>query len=79
MITLRYFASLKEITGKEQESIPLISTTVRELCEWAALTYDNFPSRSGSIHVAVNEEYALPEDEIVSGDVVAFIPPVSGG
>jgi molybdopterin converting factor small subunit len=29
--------------------------------------------------VAINEEYANEEDTIQSGDVVALIPPVSGG
>jgi molybdopterin synthase sulfur carrier subunit len=29
--------------------------------------------------VAVNEEYAEPDDVIKSGDTVALIPPVSGG
>ena len=31
------------------------------------------------VMTAVNEEYALPTDMLSSGDIVAFIPPVSGG
>ncbi|CAH0121124.1 Molybdopterin synthase sulfur carrier subunit [Paenibacillus sp. CECT 9249] len=79
MITVRYFAGMKEVTGKEEEHLPIRSMTVKELIEWAEKTYDRFPFRSGVLHVAVNEEYARLEDNIVSGDVVAFIPPVSGG
>jgi sulfur-carrier protein len=29
--------------------------------------------------VAINEEYANEDDKIKSGDIVALIPPVSGG
>jgi len=79
MITVRYFARLKEVTGVEQESLPITSTTVQELMNWAAAKYGGFASDSRSLHVAVNEEYVQPHDKIVSGDVVAFIPPVSGG
>jgi len=32
-----------------------------------------------SYMVAVNNEYALPEDGIHAGDEIAIIPPVSGG
>ena len=31
------------------------------------------------IMVAINEEYANEDDRVQSGDVVALIPPVSGG
>lgn len=79
MITVRYFAALKEVTGKEEERLAIRSTTVRALIEWAGQTYDGFSNHSGFLHVAINEEYARPEDAIRSGDVVAFLPPVSGG
>ena len=32
-----------------------------------------------NVMVAINEEYAMDQDVIQSGDTVAFIPPVSGG
>ena len=51
--------------------------TVQELLDWAENTYPGFGK--DTIHVAVNEEYALKDDVIQSGDVCAFIPPVSGG
>lgn len=51
--------------------------SVRELLDWAENKYPGFGK--DTIQVAVNEEYALKEDVIHSGDVCAFIPPVSGG
>ncbi len=77
MITVNYFARLRELTGKAEETIERESLTVRELLEWAEDTYPGFGK--DTMHVAVNEEYALKDDVIQSGDVCAFIPPVSGG
>jgi molybdopterin synthase sulfur carrier subunit len=77
VIKVRYFARLRELTGKPEETIDQQSMTVRELLDWAEKTYPGFGK--DTVHVAVNEEYALKEDIIQSGDVCAFIPPVSGG
>ena len=77
MIKVNYFARLRELTGKSDETIEQQSMTVRELLDWAETTYPGFGK--DTVHVAVNEEYALKEDIIQSGDICAFIPPVSGG
>ena len=77
LIKVHYFARLRELTGKSEEVIEQDSLTVRELLNWAEVTYPGFGK--DTIHVAVNEEYALKDDMIKSGDVCAFIPPVSGG
>ncbi|PIC83523.1 molybdopterin converting factor subunit 1 [Sporosarcina sp. P1] len=77
MITVHYFARLRELTGKGEESLDCAPLTVDELLNWAEDTYPGFGKET--IHVAVNEEYALKDDVIQAGDVCAFIPPVSGG
>ncbi|MNZ62582.1 Molybdopterin synthase sulfur carrier subunit [compost metagenome] len=77
MITLRYFASLRDASGKSEESLERSEWTVKELMEWADATYPGFKNKT--VLVAVNEEYAHEEDTIKDGDIVAFIPPVSGG
>ena len=77
MIKVSYFARLRELTGKPEETIERESMTVRELLDWAETKYPGFGK--DTVHVAVNEEYALKEDVIHSGDICAFIPPVSGG
>ena len=77
LIKVHYFARLRELTGKSEEIIEQSSLTVRELLNWAEVTYPGFGKNT--IHVAVNEEYALKDDVIKSGDICAFIPPVSGG
>ena len=77
MIKLYYFARLRELTGKAEETIEKSKITVEQLLDWAEETYPGFGK--DMIHVAVNEEYALKDDVIEAGDVCAFIPPVSGG
>ena len=77
MIKVNYFARLRELTGKAEETIEQQTMTVSELLDWAEATYPGFGK--DTVHVAVNEEYALKEDVIQSGDICAFIPPVSGG
>ena len=77
MIKVNYFARLRELTGKGEETLDRDSMTVAELLDWAETTYPGFGA--DNVRVAVNEEYALEDDVIDSGDVCAFIPPVSGG
>lgn len=77
MIKVKYFARLRELAGKPEEMIEQESMTVGELLDWGETTYPGFGK--DTVHVAVNEEYALKEDIINSGDICAFIPPVSGG
>jgi sulfur-carrier protein len=77
MIKILLFAHLQEKVGQESLEIDHSSLTVRELKELIGTKYE-----LGSLEhvmVAVNEEYALDQDSIHSGDIVAFIPPVSGG
>lgn len=77
MITVHYFAGLREITGKSEEQIDRDTCSVHEMRQWAVERYPDIAHYA--ILVAVNEEYALDEDLIHRGDIVAFIPPVSGG
>jgi len=77
VIKVNYFARLRELTGKSDETLEKDNMTVQALLDWAEEKYPGFGK--DAIHVAVNEEYALKEDLIQSGDICAFIPPVSGG
>lgn len=77
MITVKYFARQRELAQKNEEAIEKDAMTVAELLDWAEQTYPGFVQEG--LLVAINEEYALPEDLVQSGDVCAFIPPVSGG
>lgn len=77
MITVLLFAGLQESVGKSQITYPHSSIKVRELLQ--SLTEQYPTARFQGVMVAVDEQYAYPEDVIVSGNVVALLPPVGGG
>ncbi|EOP49989.1 molybdopterin converting factor subunit 1 [Bacillus cereus] len=77
MIRVLLFANLQEEAGTSELQIEKENITVAELKGIVAKEY-NIPV-SAPIMVAINEEYANEDDTIQSGDVVALIPPVSGG
>ncbi|EJQ72105.1 molybdopterin converting factor subunit 1 [Bacillus mycoides] len=77
MIEVLLFAHLQEEANKPALYIDCENITVAELKEVLIKKYS--VAISNEIMVAVNEEYANEDDIIQTGDVVAMIPPVSGG
>ncbi|SET67242.1 molybdopterin synthase sulfur carrier subunit [Oceanobacillus limi] len=76
MIRILLFAHLQDELGTE--SIEMDGEmTIKELKNNLLLDYPSL--RLDSVMVAVNEEYALDDDIVKSGDTIALIPPVSGG
>ncbi|KXG10150.1 molybdopterin converting factor subunit 1 [Anoxybacillus rupiensis] len=76
MITLLFFASLKEAVGNGQMSIEYEPITIEQLKRQIEVKYG---VNLQNVMVAVNEEYAQENQRLQPGDVIAFIPPVSGG
>lgn len=77
MIEVLFFAELQEQAGTEKVTIDAEGITVKQLKdeylkEYNLLTIDQ-------AMIAVNEEYTEEDTILKKGDVVAFIPPVSGG
>ncbi|MBM6645133.1 molybdopterin converting factor subunit 1 [Bacillus sp. RIT 809] len=77
MIEVLLFANLQEEANKPALQIDYGNITVTELKDILVKEYNI--TISNQIMVAVNEEYANEDDIIQTGDVVAMIPPVSGG
>ena len=76
MITVKYFASLKESLGRSQDFVePGAVATVKDV--WAKVAID--PDLPTNLLVAVNMKYADMNDRVNDGDEVAFFPPVTGG
>jgi molybdopterin synthase catalytic subunit/molybdopterin converting factor small subunit len=69
---VRLFAGLRERAGWSQREIDAVR--VGEV--WAVLDLGEEPA---GLLYAVNRTYAPRERELIDGDVVALIPPVSGG
>lgn len=77
MITVLLFAGLKEAIGLAQLEVEGAPLKVSELLLRLQATY---PTASlQSVMVAINEQFVSREQTIVDGDVVALLPPVSGG
>lgn len=77
MIDVLFFAELQEAVGSEKLSFDAADITVNELKHKFLSTYDI--AHIDHAMVAINEEYAGEDTILKKGDVVAFIPPVSGG
>ena len=71
-VTVRLFAGLRERAGWSTREIE--ADRVSDV--WAQLDLGDEPE---GLLYAVNKEYADPPTELADGDVVALIPPVSGG
>ncbi len=79
-LTVRLFALYRERAGTKQFSLELPSgSTVEDLTDAVRLRYPRLAPPDVRIVVAVNADYAEPEDVLKSGDDVCLIPPVSGG
>lgn len=83
MITVRYFASLRDLFSIDQETIPwqndlididsLKQHIAKRGGDWQQLV-DN-----KTILSALNQDMANNKSRIKEGDEVAFFPPVTGG
>ena len=74
-ISIKYFASLAEKMGKNEEQIQLQGISfVSDIIKTVTLPYDE-----KRVLIAVNQEYAKLSTAVKEGDEVAFFPPVTGG
>jgi molybdopterin converting factor subunit 1 len=80
-VTVLYFAAIRELLGQHEESLVLSSTgvSVQEFLEELTSLHPGLRGRLGGVRVAVNEAFVSTDAVIHAGDVVALIPPVTGG
>ena len=81
---LLYFAWLKTKIGISEEEVspPEDVRTVADLITWLkgrSPTYAEALANDAVVKVAVNQEYARPDQPVRHGDEVALFPPVTGG
>jgi len=78
MIDVLFFAAMQEKVGSGKISIEAENISIKEMKEKYLSAYE-IEDLLEEAMVAVNEEYSTEDKIVVSGDTVAFIPPVSGG
>ncbi len=79
-VVVHLFATLREQAGIEQISVELPEpATVAILLAHLSEYFPSLQTSLPSALVALNDQYAFPEDPIHDGDKIALFPPVSGG
>ena len=84
MVTLLYFASLRERVGvsREEVALPSGNSTVSALVDQLRAREGRWTEAfapGGTWRVAVNREVASLATPVRPGDEIAFFPPVTGG
>ena len=75
-----YFAALRDLAGTAEERVSVTTpVSVAALLQLLEDRHQQLRGRFGSVRVAVNEEFAELSTTLHGGEVVALIPPVSGG
>ncbi|MFC7321201.1 molybdopterin converting factor subunit 1 [Halobacillus campisalis] len=77
MNKILFFAALQEKAGKESIELDVSGKSVKQVKEFVAQEYGL--AKINESMTAINEEFAASDDVIQENDVIAFIPPVSGG
>ncbi len=84
MVTVLYFARLREALGTASEQLAL-PPAVRDLEGLRALlvarggAWEKELAPSSPVRAAVNQAMAVGDVPVADGDEVAFFPPVTGG
>lgn len=77
-VTILYFARLKAMAHVDCETVETPPVTVEELYKERQQAH-GLDLPFGQIRAAVNESFCGGETLLGDGDVVAFMPPMSGG
>jgi len=84
MITLRYFAWVRERVGRTHERVELPAdvSTVADLIDWLKARgpeYAHAFERAEVIRAALDQVHVKPTARIGAAAEIAFFPPVTGG
>lgn len=81
MITVLFFAQVRELVGTDRIEITEKYQTVEELRAALSQKGDRWALalENGKLLAAVNQSFVSLEHPLVEGDEVAFFPPVTGG
>lgn len=82
MITVKYFANLKQMAGKDEERFDLgKETTLDQVWDAISQTLPQIATliKEKKIMVAVNYDVVSLDAVVHDGDEIALLPPFSGG
>ena len=84
MVTMRYFAWVREKIGKESEELelPTSGSTADALIDWLTLLGEGYAFLTEQklvVRVAVDQQLISLHDEIGDASEIAIFPPMTGG
>ena len=79
-VTVKLFAVLRDRAGLSEAILQALpGSTALNVSKQLAVQFPNLAPLLSKVAYAVNEQYVAPDTELHDGDVLALIPPVSGG
>lgn len=79
-VKVLFFASCRDIVGRREMDLEAPEgSTADGVLDRLCGEYPPLGSLRGRMALSINEDYASPETVLGPGDVLALIPPVSGG
>ena len=79
-VNVLFFGAARDAAGVSEAMLETVApASVMALKESVYRKYERVSHLATSLMVAVNEEYASDDTALKDQDVVAFLPPVSGG
>ena len=79
-IRVLFFGVLHDIVGVREDHLDMPGEArLGTVFEHYASRFPRFHEMSGSVVLALNQQFSTPSTPISEGDEVAFLPPVSGG
>src|SRR5574337_1307622 len=81
MITIKFFAILKDRAGRNELTVPHTQGTVADLLRQLEKAHPALAGilSGGRIMVSINQEFVKQDAVLHDGDEVALMPPFSGG
>jgi molybdopterin converting factor subunit 1 len=80
-VTVLYFAAVRERLGRDREEL-VLPPEIADLGAFSAWLERTHPTLKGTLaqcRFAVGEEFRKSSHALAAGDVIAVIPPMSGG
>jgi molybdopterin synthase sulfur carrier subunit len=78
-VKVLYFSQVKDKVGKNEEEIEFEGKTLKDLVDVLVNKYPNIEDILKRSMFAVNESYETMDYNLQDNDIIAIIPPVSGG
>jgi molybdopterin synthase sulfur carrier subunit len=78
-VKVLYFSQVKDKVGKNEEEVEFEGKTLKDLVDVLVNKYPDIKDILKRSMFAVNESYETMDYNLQDKDIIAIIPPVSGG